>query len=159
MPAPSLIGEALVLGLFPVALCTTIATDLARRVIPNLVVVALVAGFALLAVLHGVPDLKLRLYLGAAVLGAGFLLFAADVVGAGDAKLAAAVVPWLDPGQVPAFLLLCGLMGAGLVAATVWRHRLTGLRPLSALPSLPYGVALAGAALLLFPSSALMGAA
>lgn len=158
MPASSLIGDVLVLGLFPVALCTTIATDLARRVIPNLVVLALVAGFALLAALHGVPDLKLRLYLGAGMLGVGFLLFAADVVGAGDAKLAAAVVPWLDPGQVPLFLLVCGLLGGGLVAASLWRHRLAGLR-LSALPSLPYGVALAGAALLIFPSSALMGAA
>lgn len=158
MPAPSLIGDVLVLGLFPTALCTTIATDLARRVIPNLVVLALLAGFALLAALHGVPDLKLRLYLAAGVLGVGFLLFSADVIGAGDAKLAAAVVPWLDPGQVPAFLLLCGLLGAGLVAATLWRHRLQRLR-LSALPTLPYGVALAGAALLLFPFSTLMGAA
>ncbi|MDE1569399.1 prepilin peptidase [Aquabacter sp. P-9] len=158
MPAPSLIGDVLVLGLFPTALCTTIATDLARRVIPNLVVLALLAGFALLAALHGVPDLKLRLYLAAGVLGVGFLLFSADVIGAGDAKLAAAVVPWLDPGQVPAFLLLCGLLGAGLVAATLWRHRLQRLR-LSALPALPYGVALAGAALLLFPFSTLMGAA
>ncbi|QTL02942.1 prepilin peptidase [Aquabacter sp. L1I39] len=158
MPAPSLIGDVLVIGLFPTALCTTIATDLARRVIPNLVVLALLAGFALLAAIHGVPDLKLRLYLAAGVLGVGFLLFSADVIGAGDAKLAAAVVPWLDPGQVPAFLLLCGLLGAGLVAATLWRHRLQRLR-LSALPALPYGVALAGAALLLFPFSTLMGAA
>lgn len=157
MPAPSLIGDVLVIGLFPTALCTTIATDLARRVIPNLVVLALLAGFALLAAIHGVPDLKLRLYLAAGVLGVGFLLFSADVIGAGDAKLAAAVVPWLDPGQVPAFLLLCGLLGAGLVAATLWRHRLQRLR-LSALPALPYGVALAGAALLLFPFSTLMGA-
>lgn len=157
MPAPSLVGDVLVLGLFPAALCATIATDLARRVIPNLLVLALVAGFALLAAFHGVPDLKLRLLIAAAVLLAGFLLFSADVIGAGDAKLAAAVVPWLDPAQVPAFLLLCGLLGGGLVAASLWRHRLERLR-LSALPALPYGVALAGAALLLFPFSALMGA-
>ena len=158
-PLQALTGQFLVLGLFPAALSVAIATDLMGRVIPNLAILALILGFAVLATLTGVPDLKLRLLLCAGVLAGGLALFAADMVGAGDAKLAAAVVLWLDPLQVPVFLILCGLLGGGLVCIALGRARLARWRPLAILPGLPYGVALAGAALLLFPFSALMALA
>jgi len=153
--------DLLRLGLFPALACAAIGTDLARRIIPNAVVLGLAAGFALAAVLTPLGDLSLRLMVAAGVTAAGFALFAQDVVGAGDAKLAGALVLWLDPAQVPLFLLACSFIGAGLtLAATL------GARP-HALPhpvaliartgqTLPYGVALSGAGLLLFPFSSLM---
>lgn len=148
-----ILGDLLVLGVFPAALATAIATDLTRRIIPNLVILLLVLGFALLALVWNVPDLGVRLALAAGVLGTGFALFAQDVIGAGDAKLAAALTLWLDPAQLPLFAAVCGGLGGLMVLAATWNAR-----GRHALPTLPYGVALAGAALLVFPQSGLMAA-
>lgn len=209
MDRPELLS-LLLLGLYPALLCAAIGTDLARRVIPNLVVAGLLAGFAMVAGLTPLADLPARLLVAAAVTAAGFALFAQDVIGAGDAKLAGALVLWLDPIQVPVFLLACSLIGAALTCAATLTARarrrpasacrslvkhprvsrrpasrplvrrfrvlhLLALRPLPLRPlawrllsvrplalvartgeTLPYGVALAGAGLLLFPSSSLM---
>lgn len=167
----------LLLGLYPALLCTAIGTDLSRRIIPNLLVAGLIAGFAVVAVLSPLADLSLRLLVAGAVTAAGFTLFAQDIIGAGDAKLAGALVLWLDPVQVPLFLIACGLIGAGLTLAATLKARSgtrspptsrAGSRPGARhLPrpvamlvhggeSLPYGVALAGAGLLLHPYSSLM---
>ncbi|MFG1414397.1 prepilin peptidase [Xanthobacter sp. VTT E-85241] len=151
------LDHLLVLGLFPAALAAVIATDLSWRVIPNLVILSLACGFTLLAASGRVGDLPLRLMLAAGVLASGFWLFAHDLIGAGDAKLAAALALWLDPSQLPAFALICGLFGALLVGGvTLWARG--GWRGLGMAGSLPYGVALAGAGLALFPSSSLMTA-
>jgi prepilin peptidase CpaA len=161
--------DLLLLGLYPVLLCMAIGTDLARRIIPNLLVVALVAGFAVVALVSPLADLSLRLLVAGAVTSAGFTLFAQDVIGAGDAKLAGALALWLDPVQVPLFLITCGLIGAVLTLAATLKAR--GGERIAPFPSplarpiavfahtgetLPYGVALAGAGLLLHPYSSLM---
>ncbi|MEP9367577.1 prepilin peptidase [Xanthobacter sp. VNH20] len=151
------LDHLLVLGLFPAALAVVIATDLSRRIIPNLIIFALAGGFAVLVASGRVDELPLRLMLAAGVLAAGFWLFAHDLIGAGDAKLAAALALWLDPSQLPAFALICGVLGALLVGGvTLWARG--GWRGLRMAGSLPYGVALAGAGLALFPSSSLMTA-
>lgn len=153
--ALSTLSESVRLGLFPLALCAAIACDLAWRIIPNPVVVALLAGFAALAFATPMGDLTERLLLAGLVAGIGFTLFAHDVLGAGDAKLAGALTLWLDPAQVPAFMLICaGIAGALTLAATL-AARAPALR--SATDALPYGVALAGAGLLLQPFSSLAG--
>lgn len=147
----------LMLGLMPAALLVALASDLTRRIIPNAVVVALVLGLLALAALGRVPDLNIRLLLAGATLAVGFALFAEDVIGAGDAKLAAATALWLDPGQFPLFVLLCGGLGGLLVVAATLSARRTG--PANRLwRGLPYGVALAGAGLALYPSSSLVSA-
>ena len=146
------LADLLIFGLFPAALSVVIATDLFRRIIPNLAILLLVAGFGLLALIGTVPELGMRLLLSVAVLGVGFALFAQDVIGAGDAKLAAALALWLDPAQLPLFAAICGGIGLLLVLAATWRAR----HGTALLPTLPYGVALSGAALLLFPHSMLM---
>lgn len=152
-----MVADALILGLFPLALALVIATDLLRRIIPNAAVIALLVGFALLWLMGCILDAPLRLVAAAAVLATGFALFARDIIGAGDAKLAAALALWLDPAQLPLFLLLCGLIGLLLVMAAAGRAFLSPARA-ALLPTLPYGVALAGAGLLLFPHSGLMSA-
>ncbi|MEP9377277.1 prepilin peptidase [Aquabacter sp. CN5-332] len=150
----TILGDILVLGLFPAALSIAIATDLTRRIIPNLVILILVVGFGLLATFGAVPELGARLVLAGGALAAGFALFAHDIIGAGDAKLAAALALWLDPGQLPLFAVVCGALGVLLVLIATLRAR----HAAALLPNLPYGVALAGAGLLLFPQSMLMSA-
>lgn len=156
MPA----SELLLLGLYPTALCACIGSDLARRVIPNALVLAILAGFAALTCVMPLPDLSMRLLLAAVATALGFSLFAENLVGAGDAKLAGALMLWVDPMQVPLFLLACGLIGAVLTLATLARRRHAGLRPglaaIASRHSLPYGVALAGAGLALHPFSSLL---
>ncbi|WP_341988207.1 prepilin peptidase [Azorhizobium sp. AG788] len=147
----------MMLGLMPVALLVALASDLTRRIIPNGVVVALVLGLLALAALGRVPDLNIRLLLAGATLAVGFALFAEDVIGAGDAKLAAATALWLDPSQFPLFVLLCGGLGGALVAAATLSARRGDAAP-GLWRGLPYGVALAGAGLALYPSSSLMAA-
>ncbi|MGQ3675331.1 A24 family peptidase [Xanthobacter sp. TB0139] len=151
-------------GLYPALLCAAIGTDIARRIIPNILVLALLAGFALLALLAPLDDLSLRVLAAAAVTGVGFTLFAHDIIGAGDAKFAGALSLWMDPVQIPLFIIGCGLIGAGLtLAATVRANGRALPLPIAFLTrageSVPYGVALAGAGLLLHPWSSLMALA
>ncbi|MEP9348789.1 prepilin peptidase [Xanthobacter sp. KR7-225] len=155
----SVLQEIILLGLYPAVLCAAIGTDIARRVIPNLLVAALVAGFAAMVLVSPMPDLSLRLLVAGAVTALGFSLFAQDLVGAGDAKFAGALVLWLDPLQLPLFALLAGLIGGALslgFAMRLQRHA-AGVPGAPAMEtSLPYAVALAGAGLLLHPYSSLM---
>jgi len=152
------LSETVRLGVFPVALCAAIACDLAWRIIPNLVVLALLAGFAALAVAAPIADLPERLLLAGLVTGVGFALFAHDILGAGDAKLAGALTLWLDPAQVPAFMLICaGIAGLLTLGATLAARAPAAAALRRAADALPYGVALAGAGLLLQPFSSLAG--
>lgn len=144
------ISEIILLGLYPTALCAAISTDLARRVIPNLLVAALFGGFAVLWAVGPLPDIAWRLLIAAAVTGLGFSLFADNLVGAGDVKLAGVLMLWTDPLQVPLFVIASGLIGAALALPAMARG------PGGGRQTLPYGVALAGAGLLLLPFSRLM---
>ncbi|WP_051356737.1 prepilin peptidase [Azorhizobium doebereinerae] len=153
----SLAAELIASALLPAALVAALASDLARRTIPNLIVLALVLGFLALVGLGRVPDLAVRLVLAGALLAAGFALFTEDVIGAGDAKLAAATALWLDPTQFPLFVLLCGGVGGLLVGAVTLSARRRGDGGLTR--GLPYGVALAFAGLVLFPHSSIALAA
>ncbi|MFG1345219.1 prepilin peptidase [Xanthobacter autotrophicus DSM 431] len=151
-------SDLILLGLYPTALCAAIGTDLAFRKIPNLVVGSILVGFVALSFLMPLPDLSLRLLVAAAVTGLGFSLFAENVIGAGDAKLAGVLMLWLDPLQVPLFIAASGAIGAFLtLAARAERSGLNdGLGLLACKHSLPYGVALAGAGLMLLPFSSLL---
>ncbi|MEP9355080.1 prepilin peptidase [Xanthobacter sp. KR7-65] len=152
--------QLLLLGLYPALLCACIGTDLARRIIPNAIVAALILAFAMVAAMAPLPDLSLRILVAMAVTGLGFSLFAENIIGAGDAKLAGALMLWLDPLQVPLFILCAGLIGAALSVASAASGRMAGMMgersAFARQASLPYGVALAGAGLLLHPFSSLM---
>lgn len=157
---PTRIAELLLLGLYPALLCASIGADLARRIIPNAVVLGLIAAFAAVTLLVPVPDLTFRLAAAGAVTALGFSLFAEDIIGAGDAKLAGAIVLWVDPVHLPLFVLATGAIGALLGIAAAARQRLAGVEETaladSRRTSLPYAVALAGAGLLIHPLSSLL---
>jgi prepilin peptidase CpaA len=158
-------SEILLLTVFPLLVGLAAASDLLTMTIPNRVSILLAAGFVACGLLVGLApvDAVLHLASGALVLAVGFALFAAGWIGGGDAKLAAAIALWLGFGCLPDFLLTATLAGGALTLIILvirrvplpafalgwtWASRLHDHRT-----GVPYGIALAAAALLVYPSS------
>ena len=106
--------------------------DLKSLRIPNGLVLAVVGVF-LMAGVWGLPfdEFVWRLGQGAAVLLIGFALFSAGVVGGGDAKMAAALAPFVAARDVLSVMLLYAvvtllLLLALRLAMQLTRHRTTG---------------------------------
>ncbi|MBE7199377.1 MAG: prepilin peptidase [Parafilimonas terrae] len=146
------------------------ASDLLTMLIPNRISLALILGFALLAA-SGLMSLhEIGLHVGAAalVLTATFTLFAFNVIGGGDAKLAAATALWLGFDGLLDYLLAASVLGGLLTLALLAArsHPLPGR--LARMPfalhlhdrktGIPYGIALAAAALLVLPDTTLWSA-
>lgn len=93
-------------------------SDLARMTIPNRAVLALAAGFLLLAPLAlTAPEIGARALQALAVLALGVVLWAGRLLGAGDAKFGAAMALYVAPSEAAAFLyLLSGVLLAAFVA-------------------------------------------
>ena len=108
--------------------------DLKHLRIPNALALAVLAVF-LVAGLWGLPAEAFfwRLGAGALVLAAGFALFAAGAIGGGDAKMAAALAPFVAAEDVPGLLILYAVVTLALLlvlrlAMQLSRHRATGWR-------------------------------
>jgi prepilin peptidase CpaA len=95
-------------------------------------------------------------------------MFAAGWIGGGDAKLAAATALWLGFEHLTTYLLYASLMG-GALTLLLLRYRREPMPGLlvrqewavhlhSPSTGVPYGIALAAAALLLYPQSVFMRA-
>lgn len=134
-------------------LCAAAAwLDLTRRRIPNwLCGLTAVGGLAAAAALGGLGGLgshALHMLIG---LAGGMALFALGGFGGGDAKFYAAAAAWFGLGQALTLLLSVAL--SGLVLLILWfsyrRARGIPLRPRKngPLDGLPYGVAIAGGAI------------
>jgi prepilin peptidase CpaA len=138
--------------------------------IANRVSLVLIGGFVLLAALCGLSGAELASHAGAAgvVLVAAFVCFACGWIGGGDAKLAAATALWLGFGHLFDYLVYASILGGALTLAIVqfrhlplphvlvgrtWAERLH--RPGG---GVPYGIALAAAALLIYPQTEWMTA-
>ncbi|MGA9430289.1 MAG: prepilin peptidase, partial [Xanthobacteraceae bacterium] len=104
----------------------------------------------------------------AAVLAVAFVCFARGWIGGGDAKLAAATALWLGFANLFTYLVYASLLGGALtllivqfrtlplprlLAGREWAERLH-----SQGAGVPYGVALAAAALLVYPQTVWMTA-
>lgn len=141
------------------------AMDLLTFTIPNRVSLALLAAFVAAAFFTSMPWPVLFSHLGAGtvVLLAGFVLFARGWIGGGDAKLMAAAALWLGFDSLLAFLIWTTLLGGALALLVLTYRRffppLWLLRQPWAMrlhdpnEGVPYGVALAGAGLLVYPST------
>ncbi|HYI06365.1 MAG TPA: prepilin peptidase [Reyranella sp.] len=153
------------LGLFLALVAYAAVSDLLTMRIPNWLSLALVAAFAAFALAGGLPWDAALMHVAAAglVLTVCFTMFALGWIGGGDAKLAAATALWLGFSSLLEYLLIAAVAGGLLTvvilvlracplpsAALAWawlsrlHHRKNGI---------PYGVALALAALVVFPSS------
>jgi len=108
-------------------------------------------------------DMAQHYALGVAFLVAGALIFAAGIMGGGDVKLLAAIAPWLDFELVGRFLILVALIGGGVALCVLAVRRLPFLASVrSGIPwladdepgasqAVPYGIAIAMAALWVLP--------
>lgn len=154
--------------IFPALMAFAASSDLLTMTISNRVIAALIVGFIAMAVATGMPLDKVLEHGGAGliVLTGGFVLFVRGWIGGGDAKLAAAIATWFGFSHLLEFLLYASLLGGVLTFAVLqfrkvplplrlencnWVGRLH--HPGS---GVPYGIALAGAALLLYPATAWM---
>jgi prepilin peptidase CpaA len=151
--------------LFPALMAFAAASDLLTMTISNRVSLALAAGFLALAVLSGMGfyDILAHVGAGAAVLTAAFACFAMGWIGGGDAKVAAAAALWFGFGDLLNYLVYASLFG-GVLTLLLLQFRqwplpypLAGqawLLKLHAKDSgIPYGIALAIGALLIYPET------
>jgi prepilin peptidase CpaA len=165
--------ELLLIAVLPALLVGAAAWDLASFTIPNLlpaVMALLFFVFVALALASGHSNLSVTLggigwHVAAALVAlvAGMALFAAGYVGGGDAKLYAAASLWLGWDMLLEYTLLASLMGGALTLALLAVRRmplpamLHGqpwlLRLVDRQAGVPYGIALAAAALLMLPES------
>ncbi len=163
-----MISSALALLLFPALMAFAAASDLLTMTISNKVVVALTAGFFALALMTGLswPVIASHLASGTLVLVVAFGCYAAGWVGGGDAKLAAAIALWLGFDHAVVYLLYASLLG-GLLTLLVLRFRGEILPAVLARQDwvmrlhdrkagVPYGIALAVAALVVYPDTIMM---
>lgn len=139
--------------------------DLTTMTIRNRLVIGLFVGYCILAPLagFGLPEIGMSFGVAAAVLVLTFALFSFGWIGGGDAKLAAVTALWLGADQTIAYLLYTALFGGVLAVALLefrlfaLPSRLQGMAWVSRLHSsqigLPYGVAMAPAALFVFPNT------
>lgn len=152
---------------FPLAMAFAGAMDLLTMTIPNRISLALVASFALLAPFFGLSwhDILVNhIAIGAAVLACGVALFAARIIGGGDAKLMAAGALWIGWDHLLEFVLAISVAG-GILSLVVLAYRhyvpaaaITGpswaIRLHKPGGGIPYGIAIAAAAMIIFPSTA-----
>jgi prepilin peptidase CpaA len=150
---------------FPALMAFAAASDLFTMTISNRVSLALAAGFLLLALMSGMgpSDILMHLAAGATVLAAAFACFAFGWIGGGDAKVAAAAAMWFGFAHLLNYLLYASLFGGVLTLLLLqfrqWPlpYALAGqswLLKLHAKESgIPYGIALAIGALVVYPET------
>jgi prepilin peptidase CpaA len=166
----ALLTLAIKLTLFPAMMAFAASSDFFTMTIANRVSLILVGGFALLALVIGMTeaDVLSHVAAGAAVLAAAFVCFAFGWIGSGDAKLAASVALWLGFAHLADYLLYASLLGGALTLLLIQFRALPlpqlliDLQLAEQLHSkdggVPYGIALAAAALLVYPQTEWMRA-
>jgi len=138
--------------------------------ISNRLSIALAGGFLLLTLITGMtlPAIGMHLAAGAVVLVIAFGFFSQGWIGGGDAKLAAATALWFGFDHLLDYLVYASLFGGVLTLAIVQFRKL----PLPAIlarqnwilrlhetgAGVPYGIALAAAALVVYPKTGWMPA-
>lgn len=165
-----MLAHAMVLGFFPAAMAYAAASDLFTMTISNKLSITLVVGFYLVALALGIPAATIGMHsaAGLVVLAVSFAMFAAGWIGGGDAKLVAAIALWLGFEQLLSFLVFASILGGLLTFAllAVRRYALPAalleqewaVRLHAPTTGVPYGIALAAAALMTYPHGAVMKA-
>jgi prepilin peptidase CpaA len=165
-----MLADVIRLLLFPALMAFAASSDLVTMTISNRVSIILVAGFFALALIIGLSPTIVLVHIGAAalVLVIAFVMFAQGWIGGGDAKLAAATALWLGFDHLTAYLLYASLFGGaltllllqvrtwplpGLLSGQQWAERLHRKDA-----GVPYGIALAASALVVYPDTIWMRA-
>ena len=151
---------------FPAAMAFAAMMDLFTMTIPNRVSLFLLGSFLVVAPLTGMAweQFGLHIATGFGVLLLGIVLFTLGYVGGGDAKLLAAASLWIGPHFLLQYVAMATILG-GLLSLMILSYR--GIMPPLWLTrqkwamklhnpkvGVPYGLALSGAALWIFPTTA-----
>ena len=160
-----MLTDAARLLLFPAMMAFAASSDLFTMTISNRIALILVGGFFAMAFVAGMTPNDVLSHVGAAfsVLAVTFVFFARGWIGGGDAKLAAATALWLGFDHLMPYLLYASLFG-GVLTFAIIRFRLMPLPAMLAEQEwikrlhkldggVPYGIALAAAALMIYPDT------
>jgi prepilin peptidase CpaA len=162
--------DAIRLFIFPALMAFAASSDLLTMTISNRLTLALASGFLLLAPVTGMSLVEIGWHLaaGALVLAISFGFFAKGWIGGGDAKLVAATALWFGFSHLLDYLIYASLFGGALtllllsfrkyplplvLARQPWVQRLHEPRG-----DIPYGIALAASALIVYPHTGWMPA-
>jgi prepilin peptidase CpaA len=156
--------------LFPALMAFAASSDLLTMTISNRLSLALAGGFFLLMIVTGMSLHAAGMHVAAAavVLVVAFIFFSQGWIGGGDAKLAAATALWFGFDYLLDYLIYASLFGGALTLAIIQFRKI----PLSAMlarqgwilrlhetdAGIPYGIALAAAALAVYPKTGWMPA-
>jgi prepilin peptidase CpaA len=161
-----LLIDAARLLIFPTLMAFAASSDFFTMTISNRISLILVGGFFALALGTGMPALLIADHVaaGGLIIAIGFVLFARGWVGGGDAKLAAATALWFGWAHLLDYLLYAALLGGLLTVALLGFRRLALPAALAGKEwaerlhrqggGVPYGIALAISALVIYPSTA-----
>ena len=144
-------------------------TDLMTMKIQNSLLLIFLLAYAMLAPLVGftISEMGWSAAVAAAVLLVAFVLFALGWIGGGDAKLAAVTALWFGADHTPAYLIYMALIGLAFTLAILQFRVLTlpaclqnrsWIARLHSRSDVPNGVAMALAALVVFPQTRWMTA-
>ncbi len=151
--------------LFPALMAFAASSDLFTMTISNRLSLALSAAFFLLALAIGMNLAAFGMHLGAAalVLVVSFGFFTQGWIGGGDAKLAAATALWFGFDHLLDYLIYASLFGGALTLLLLQFRKLPLPAPLARQQwivrlhdnggGVPYGIALAAAALAVYPKT------
>jgi prepilin peptidase CpaA len=154
-----------ILTVFPIAVIFAAAMDLFSMTIPNRISLVLIAGFFCLAPFSGLnlEQIGMHVLAGLLMLAITVGLFSLRFIGGGDAKLASAVALWFGFGDLLEYVFMATMIGGVLSVAfllfrqvplpygwarAAWIQRLHAPRG-----GIPYGIALALAALITYNQS------
>lgn len=157
--------STLALFIFPVLMAYAASSDLLTMRIANWLVLVVAACYFILALLVQLSWSEIGLASAAAaiVLAIAFAFFAFGWIGGGDAKLVSASALWVGLGFMLQYLIYAALLGGGLTLLILafrryplpeWARKQAWIDRLHNPKSgVPYGIALAAAALLVYPET------
>lgn len=149
--------------LFPALMAFAASSDLLTMTISNRLSLALVGGFFTLTIVTGMNLAAIGWHLAAAglVLACAFICFWRGWIGGGDAKLAAVTTLWFGFEHLFDYMIYAALLGGALTLALLQFRKLPLPGMLARQPwiqrlhekggGVPYGIALAAAAMLIYP--------
>jgi prepilin peptidase CpaA len=160
----------LLFAIFPIGMAFAAVSDLLTMTISNRLVLALLVAFAIAVPFAGLDlnAIGMHVLTGSIVLAIGFTCFALGWIGGGDAKLAAATALWFGFDHLLDYLVYASLFG-GALSLLLIQFRLLPLPAVLARQrwiqrlhekgaGVPYGVALAAAARMVYPQTGWMSA-
>ena len=165
-----MVTDVIRLFLFPALMAFAASSDLLTMTISNRLSLALAGGFFLLMIVTGMSLHAAGMHVAAAaiVLVVAFVFFSQGWIGGGDAKLAAATALWFGFDYLLDYLIYASLFGGALTLTIIQFRKI----PLPAMlarqgwilrlhetdAGIPYGIALAAAALAVYPKTGWMPA-